>query len=565
MSAHSRQLGHALSTTTRPSPAVAAIPQPHPTATPDGHAGLSGPAAGAEALAEQLRAFLAAQPQVRIVDGQELLLVLEGEHSGFHVVCEGGQVVAHFWALGRSVVRRVVGARAVKGGLQLQALRFGQREPGPLRLESATGAPRTRGVARLFRAQVLAAIQREWVGWRLDPPSCAAGRPASMMDGLAPLEFFLFRRGPSLAAAVAAPPERSQTAVDDALLALLLWAGVLADAGGLPPARLMLVLPAEKSAPTLSRLPLLRAAARFAAYELDEAAGHLRPLSPLPEGNMDSVLRAAPAAEGPLPAAAAELWTQIRPLCPQAAVARNADGVAFRLHGLTFARTARGAAALRAAFTFGLGEPRRIPGWAGNLGSRPLTPECMDQFRALLLRLDRERRPEADGQGYLGRCQAEAWMEEEVRANLVAVAPQCDPRFIYAQVPSFRRGEREVMDLLAVERDGRLRILELKASEDLRFPLQALDYWRAVRHHQQRGDFTRRGYFPGVALRPEPPRLTLVAPALRWHPRAHALLGWLGPEVEVERAGVNEDWRRTLRVVERYAPTVVDGTGGTDV
>lgn len=507
--------------------------------------------AEAEKIAAQLRAYLTAQPKVRVLEGQEELLALEGsEHCGFTITCENAKVVVHFWAPGHSLVRRVVGARVAKHGIQIQALRFGQREPAPLWIRGGD-SPRTPASGREFRTRTLAAIAREWAGWRPIPAvgASAGGRRAG------PLEFFLFERRHGLAAAVAVPPGGTQAVADSALAALALWTeGLSARVGTAGLARWMIVLPARQSGTTLGRLPWLRLGDRIAAYELDEAAGHLRPLSPLGDGNWDSAVRRAPREDGgALSPAAAALWAQVRQLCPRATVAQTAAGIAFRLHGLTFARQAHGAAAALAAFTFGLGAAHEIPSWAGDLATRPLTPERRDEFRALLQRLNEERRATAEATGFLRQCQAEAWMEERIRADITALDAALDPRYIYPQVPAFRRGQRAVLDLLAVGKDGRLRVVELKASEDAQFPFQALDYWRAVRRHQERGDFTRLGYFPGLMLRPEPPRLTLVAPALRWHPQTAALLGWLSPDIEVNRVGLDERWREELHVVERYA------------
>lgn len=512
---------------------------------------------GAEAIAAHLRSFLAAQSQVRLIEGQEVLLALDGRQGGFSVACENGRVVLHVWAPGHSLVRRVVGARAAKNGLQLQALRFGQQTPAPLWIE-AGAQTRASGGGREFRARALAAIEREWGGWRPIPPVGRNRGPGPQgggneTEGPPPLEFFLFQRQRSFALAVAVPPGRTPAVADGALTALVLWAHALEFQQGLAePARLMIVMPARQSATTLGRLPWLRGAERFAVCELDESAGHLRFLSPLADANWDSVVRRAPAERAaPLSPAADALWAQIRQLCPRATVAHTPAGLAFRLHGLTFARQARGPAAALAEFTFGLGAAGEIPGWAGDFTSRPLTPERMDDFRAMLLRLDRERSAGAPP-GFLRHCQPEAWLEEAIRADITALDAVCDPRFVYPQVPAFRRGQREVLDLLAADRDGVLRVLEIKASEDAQFPFQALDYWRAVRRHQQRGDFSRLGYFPGLVLSDAPPQLTLAAPALRWHPGTAALLRWLSPEIRVNRVGLDEHWRQQLRAVERY-------------
>ena len=82
-------------------------------------------------------------------------------------------------------------------------------------------------------------------------------------------------------------------------------------------------------------------------------------------------------------------------------------------------------------------------------------------------------------------------------------------------------------------------------------PLQALDYWLRVRWHQQRSSFARAGYFAGLALRPEPPELLLAAPALQFHPTTDAIATYLAPVVPVTLIGINEDWRRGIKVVSR--------------
>ncbi|HSM78600.1 MAG TPA: hypothetical protein VLT57_13270, partial [Bryobacteraceae bacterium] len=89
-----------------------------------------------------------------------------------------------------------------------------------------------------------------------------------------------------------------------------------------------------------------------------------------------------------------------------------------------------------------------------------------------------------------------------------------------------------------VDRAGRLTILELKASEDIHLPLQALDYWIRVKWHLDRGELSARGYFPGITLKPEPPRLILAAPALQFHPANETILRFFHPTIEVVRIGL---------------------------
>ena len=118
-----------------------------------------------------------------------------------------------------------------------------------------------------------------------------------------------------------------------------------------------------------------------------------------------------------------------------------------------------------------------------------------------------------------------------------------------------------MLDLLALDRRGRLVVLELKAGEDLHLPLQALDYWIRVRalnaDRQPIGGgralsaFERQGYFAGTEVSVLPPRLLLAAPALRIHPANEPVLRYFSPQVEWELAAVSEHWRRELKVVFR--------------
>ena len=103
-------------------------------------------------------------------------------------------------------------------------------------------------------------------------------------------------------------------------------------------------------------------------------------------------------------------------------------------------------------------------------------------------------------------------------------------------------------------------MIEIKADEDLHLPLQALDYWIRVRAlnadrisspGKAVSTFERAGYFEGVQVSELPPRLLLVAPALRIHPANDTVLRYLSPEVEWEFVALGEQWRRQLTVVFR--------------
>jgi len=138
--------------------------------------------------------------------------------------------------------------------------------------------------------------------------------------------------------------------------------------------------------------------------------------------------------------------------------------------------------------------------------------------------------------------------------------PMLRPEFLYTQVPAISSGDRGMLDLLTLDRNGRLTVIEVKADEDLHLPMQGLDYWIRVRElnadrrmegNRELGAFERQGYFAGAELSAKPPRLLLVAPALRIHPANETVLRYLSPEVDWELIAVSELWRRELKVVFR--------------
>jgi hypothetical protein len=233
--------------------------------------------------------------------------------------------------------------------------------------------------------------------------------------------------------------------------------------------------------------------------------------------------------------------------------ARSAAEVGLLLHGLEFARIKNEAAAhsfaRRDAITFGAGA-----------SETELNEETEQLCRELLARLFASRQPDGMHTDALFRLQPERWLESRIRKHLAEFMPGLRGEFLYTQVPAISSGERGMLDLLTVDRDGRLVVIEVKADEDMHLPLQGLDYWIRVRalHAERRlvgnrevGAFERQGYFPATEIADRAPKLLLVAPALRVHPSNEVVLRYLSPEVEWELIAVSEHWRRDLKVVFR--------------
>jgi hypothetical protein len=211
------------------------------------------------------------------------------------------------------------------------------------------------------------------------------------------------------------------------------------------------------------------------------------------------------------------------------------DGaLSLRVRGLEFAR--------RTGDGFHFGLETNNPVRASNLG----------ELQNLALQLsERRAHGAADRQSSLYQRSPELWLESQVRASITRIDAGLYIEPLYGQVPAFAGGERGVIDLLAADVTGRLAVIELKASEDIHLPLQALDYWMRVSWHAERGEFTSNGYFPGIALTKAAPRLLLVAPSLEFHPSTETLLRYFSPAIEVERIGLTMDWRREVQTMFR--------------
>lgn len=144
---------------------------------------------------------------------------------------------------------------------------------------------------------------------------------------------------------------------------------------------------------------------------------------------------------------------------------------------------------------------------------------------------------------------SERWLEQRVRMHLSAIDATLLTEPVHGQVLAFAAGDRDLIDLLAADARGRLAVLELKTSEDVHLPMQALDYWMRVRWHAEREELGH--LFPGLPLDRKPPRLFLVAPAISFHSSNATVLGYFSPEIEVERVGVNSEWHERFQVVLR--------------
>jgi hypothetical protein len=307
---------------------------------------------------------------------------------------------------------------------------------------------------------------------------------------------------------------------------------------------------------------LNHAAADFQLFTLNERSEELAPVDFRDTGNLDSRLVHAFSAAAAIERCQAGI-DRLLALVPAAARERvevragSATEVGLLLHGLEFARVRHGLAAnsftREDEVTFGAGA-----------NETPLTDENEVLCRDLCARLFLSRHADGAHTDPLFRLQPERWLEARLRAGIAELLPGLRADLLYTQVPALSTGDRGLLDMLTLDRSGRLAVVELKADEDLHLPLQALDYWirvRALNNDRQPGAgngggrplsaFERQGYFPGAEISPQPPRLLLAAPALRIHPANEPVLSYFSPEVEWELIALSEHWRRELKVVFR--------------
>ncbi len=456
--------------------------------------------------------------------GEELLPLDEG---AFSIDCAGDRLTIQAWSDTRNLTRRVVGiGDERRGRLELEVERFGRQLGKMFLLDLAHPESQDagrRGSRLVFRERFRRFLSRQYPSWKMIEISAEQDLKNSLSPNL-PRAFL--RKGQSGIAAIAAPPDGVD--VTSILSFGLIWLDYLRRRERrVTVERLVLMLPAGAEAATCRRVPYLdpaRAKCEIFGYTTEDYA---IPIDPADRGNLQTKLE--PFTRTP---AGAQVWVERLRGLPDVECVENNDGsTSLRVLGVEFARTAG------EELLFGLEKRAAAREW--NL------PE-IEALAAHLLNLRSQPGP-------LRLKDPEEWLASQVRARLDVVDASLRPAPIYSEAPACVGGQRGVIDLLAVDNSGRLTIVELKASQDLHLPLQALDYWIRVKWHLEREEFTSRGYFPGIELRKDAPRLLLVSPALEFHPTTETILQFFSREVEVERVGVGAAWRENLQLMFRLA------------
>jgi hypothetical protein len=507
-------------------------------------------------VARLLEQFFADHPRAALLEDGRVLF--EMATANYSISAEQGRCVLHLWSEERNMVRTVVGLEARKERLRIRVRRLGTQRPQSFevvrdrdqRTPAARALSRTRYLHLLERLLI-----RHFNGYKIEGLRSAMDLEHSFGPAYAR---GLLVRGQECWAIIGVNAAESHAVIDGVLTLGVLWLAHCREhgAGRRVCQGLKVMLPAGCGSTTRARMAWLnRELAQWELYEVGETSDQLEGIDTADQGNLKMRLVHAfnPAAAVERAQDGLDRVMRLLPPDMQSRVtiaARSANEVTLSLYGLEFARVRQAFApdsfARQASVTFGAGA-----------NETPLQQETEVAFADLMQRLFKNRYPEGNARNPLFRLQPEAWLQSTLAGDLTQIDDSLGGQMIYQQVPAFAAADRAMLDLLTVTRNGRLAILELKADEDLHFPLQGLDYWIRVHWLQQQqsatgeGELKKNGYFPGVPLQPLSPLLYYIVPALRVHPSMDTVLQHLSPAIPWRVIALNEGWRTARKVIFR--------------
>lgn len=211
------------------------------------------------------------------------------------------------------------------------------------------------------------------------------------------------------------------------------------------------------------------------------------------------------------------------------------NGETLRFSGLAFARV------------------RKISGeektWFGvEARKRILDAKTFVELVELIEELKAYRRfDSANKQHAFYRLAPESWLEAVLRKNIRLL----DANLVLSPLYHQFRAERDKIDLLALRKDGRLVIIELKVAPDRAAVFQAADYWRKIELQRRNGNLQKAKIFGDLKISDAPALVYLAAPTLSFHRDQTFLARAIAPEIEIYRFDLNKNWRENLKVLRR--------------
>jgi len=501
-----------------------------------------------QTLASTLEVFLGGSSAAVVVEDGAVLFDLE--RAKYSVSGEHNKCLLHLWSEERNAVRRVVDLETKGETLRLMVQKVGQARPTRLDIHRERD-PRSASAKRLMRVSYQRVLERvlkkHFADWALLQLNTAMDLERSFGPIYAR---GLIKRGLSAFAVLGVNRQELQSSMDASLTFGILWLDSCrsAHAGKLVIEGLRLFVPRGCAALVRERAAHLdQLAAKWELYELDERTDECIAVDILDCGNVNTRLVRCPE-EADIQERFAGAIALVRGLMSETEIAAISPAeISFRCHGLEFARArltaVPGPFGGMPEIVFGAGPEERV-----------LDVPTMPEFETLVRSIGEVRHADGPHECRWWRLHPERWLESLVVRDVTALENQFDPRFVYSQVPAFYASDRGMIDVLTVTREGRLAVIELKADEDIHLPLQGIDYWSRVAWHQERDEFHKFGYFAGREISAESPLLVMVAPALHVHPATDILLRYISPRIDWALLGIDERWRKQLRVVFRKRP-----------
>jgi hypothetical protein len=191
----------------------------------------------------------------------------------------------------------------------------------------------------------------------------------------------------------------------------------------------------------------------------------------------------------------------------------------------------------------------REKAWFGTGRSRQLRePAKEPRLENLISDLGHHRRAHPPNPRHaLYRAAPEAWLESILRRNIRLL----DANLILAPIYNQFRSQNARVDLLALRRDGRLVIIELKTQPDPAGVFQAAGYWRKIELQRRRGILAEADLFDGREIIDRPALIYIVAPAWSFHRDFEFFARALSPAIELWRFELHENWREEIKVLAR--------------
>lgn len=211
------------------------------------------------------------------------------------------------------------------------------------------------------------------------------------------------------------------------------------------------------------------------------------------------------------------------------------NGETLRFLGLPFARV-RTVAGREKAW-FGIARDKQI-----------LAGQTWEHLLRLVEDLETYRRQDTPNKRHdLYTLAPEAWLEALLRQNIKLL----DANLILSPIYNQFRASADKIDLLALRKDGRLVIIELKTSIDREMIFQAADYWRKIELQRRAGHLHENHLFGELEILDKPTLVYLAAPALSYHIEFDLFARAVSPEIEMYRFDLHENWRQNVKVLHQ--------------